>query len=184
MRYGTLLAAAAMMALAATAPAAAQSRAADHVRADVEFMQGMIPHHEQALVMARMAPSSGASDRVRLAALRIELSQKDEIDLMKRWLTERGHPVAGEHTHHMAMPGMLSDEQLSELRAARGRDFDRLFLQFMIKHHEGALAMVETLFKSPGAAQEPELARLASDIDSDQRAEIDRMQQMLTNPPA
>lgn len=161
-----------------------------HVQADVDFMQGMIPHHAQALVMAGMAESHGASPDVALLARRIIVSQTDEIGLMQRWLADKGEEVpAADATHHtmvmdgmehdMLMPGMLTDEQLAELDAARGPEWDRLFLTFMIMHHEGALGMVDTLFGSWGAAQDGFMFAFASDVFADQTAEIDRMRLML-----
>lgn len=174
----------------AAAPAA---RARDHVDADVRFVHGMIGHHEQALVMAAMAPTHGASDRLQLLARKIDLSQRDEIASMRRWLEDRGLPLtadahAGHGAHgadHATMPGMLTPAQLAELDAARGAAFDRLFLTYMIRHHEGALTMVKELFAAPGGGQEPELFGLAADVDADQRAEIARMHEMLdTLPPS
>jgi uncharacterized protein (DUF305 family) len=161
-----------------------------HVQADVDFMQGMIPHHAQAVLMAGWAASHGASPEVALLSRRIVVSQTDEIGLMQRWLAERGEAVppadATHHTmvmdgmeHEMLMPGMLTDEQLVELDAARGPEFDRLFLTYMIMHHEGAIGMVDTLFGSYGAAQDGFMFKFASDVFADQTAEIDRMRLML-----
>lgn len=148
--------------------------------ADVQFMQHMIGHHDQAIVMARMARTHDASPEVRRLAEKIEISQLDEIELMERWLTERGQAVPTEEQRKaMVMPGMLTPEQLAQLDAARGREFDRLFLEFMIQHHRGALAMVEALFADPAAAQDPDLFRFATDVDADQRDEIYVMQGML-----
>jgi len=183
--------------------AAEQAAAADSVRraytrADVDFMAGMIHHHAQALVMSRMAPSHGASPSLRIMARRIINAQNDEIDLMQAWLRDRGEHVpeprtAGErdagadqtmHADHDAaghemMPGMLSDEQMAALDAAHGEEFDRLFLQFMIQHHQGAVTMVNELVAVPGAAREETVFKLASDIGADQTSEITRMQTML-----
>ena len=160
-------------------PAATSARTTSHVEADVHFVQGMIGHHRQALVMAAMAPTHGASERLQLLARKIDLSQRDEIATMTRWLQDRRLPLPGEHDHTtMHMPGMLTDEQLAQLDGARGAEFDRLFLALMIQHHRGALTMVEQLFAAPGGGQEPELYGFASDVDADQRAEIERMQQM------
>lgn len=151
-----------------------------HTAADVRFMQEMIGHHAQALVMAAMAPTHGAGEMVRKLALKIDISQRDEIAMMKAWLTERNQAVpADDHAHSPDMPGMLSPEQLARLDAARGSEFDRLFLTFMIQHHEGALRMVETLFDSPGAAQDPDIFRFATDVFADQLDEIDVMRHML-----
>jgi uncharacterized protein (DUF305 family) len=162
-----------------------------HVQADVDFMQGMIPHHAQAVLMAGWAPSHGASPEVGLLCRRIVVAQTDEIGLMQRWLADKGATVppadATHHTmvmeggmsHEMLMPGMLTDAQLAQLDAARGAEFDRLFLTFMIMHHEGALSMVDTLFNSYGAAQDGFMFKFASDIFADQMAEIERMHLML-----
>jgi uncharacterized protein (DUF305 family) len=148
--------------------------------ADVQFMQGMIPHHAQAMVMSRLAPPRTQTREVLMLAEKIDISQEDEIELMRRWLVERNQAVPpDEHLHHMHMPGMLTDAQLAQLEAARGRDFDRLFLQFMIMHHEGALAMAETLFASPGAAQDPDIFSFATDVVNDQTAEIHIMKYLL-----
>jgi uncharacterized protein (DUF305 family) len=160
-------------------------------QADVDFMAGMIPHHAQAVLIAGWAPSHGARADVGILCERQVVSQRDEIKLMQTWLSDRGLPVpAADATHHrmvmdgvehdMLMPGMLSAAELKQLDAARGPDFDRLFLTFMIKHHEGALAMVDDLFESYGAAQDDTVFRLASDIYADQQAEIERMQLMLS----
>ena len=154
-----------------------------HTAADVRFMQGMIHHHAQALDMTELLSTRTASDDMRKLALRIEVSQSDEIEMMQRWLKDRGQEVPGRHAHHMAgaalMPGMLTAEEMARLAAARGDAFDRLFLEFMIKHHEGALVMVKELFSTPGAGQESEIFAFASDVDADQRMEIDRMGAML-----
>ena len=162
-----------------------------YTAADVQFMQGMIGHHAQAVVMAAMAPTHGASAQVALFCRKILRSQADEIELMQGWLRDRGErvpdpkdPHAGMDMtmegHEMLMPGMLSAEQLAELDRARDATFDRLFLTFMIQHHEGAITMVATLFDSPGAGQTPEIFGFATGVDADQRAEIVRMQAMLT----
>ena len=151
--------------------------------ADVKFMQGMIGHHAQAIEMTDLLATRTASDDMRKLAHRIELSQADEIKMMKRWLEARGQAVPSEHAHHMhgatLMPGMLTPEEMSHLADAKGAEFDRLFLEYMIKHHEGALTMVKELFATPGAAQESEMFGFASDVDADQRMEIDRMGAML-----
>lgn len=175
-----------------------QAALADSVRrsytqADIDFMAGMIHHHAQALVMSRMAPSHGASPPMRILTERIINAQNDEIALMQDWLADRDLPVpevtpAGKSmgVHHGdeegmsgMMPGMLTVDQLARLDAARGADFDRLFLTFMIQHHQGALTMVEELFGTYGAAQEQAVFKLASDIGADQSSEITRMQTML-----
>jgi uncharacterized protein (DUF305 family) len=154
-----------------------------HTAADVRFMQGMIGHHQQALEMTALLPSRTASADMRKLAQRIEVSQADEIRMMEAWLTSRGLPLPDEHAHHMAgatlMPGMLTAAEMERLAATTGREFDRLFLASMIKHHEGALMMVQELFSTPGAGQESEIFAFASDVDADQRMEIDRMRAML-----
>ena len=151
--------------------------------ADARFMQGMIGHHAQALEMAALLPERTRRDDMRLLAKRIEVSQADEIQMMQRWLEARGQPVPGPHAHHAPgaplMPGMLTAEEMSRLAEARGDAFDRLFLELMIKHHEGALTMVKELYSSAGAGQESEMNAFASDVDADQRMEIDRMRGML-----
>ena len=123
------------------------------------------------------------SDVMKKLALRIELSQVDEIKMMQRWLADRGQQVPTgreHHTHGVAlMPGMLTPDDMARLEAAKGVEFDRLFLEYMIRHHEGALTMVKDLFASPGAAQESEVFAFASDVEADQTAEIDRMGAML-----
>ncbi|MEZ4416186.1 MAG: DUF305 domain-containing protein [Gemmatimonadota bacterium] len=161
--------------------------------ADVAFMTGMIHHHAQALVMSGWAPTNGASASIRTLTARIINAQKDEIGIMQRWLRERGRPVpevgaGGEMEmggHAMHMPGMLSEQQLAELKAARGGDYDRLFLTYMIQHHQGAVTMVHELFATDGAAQDEFVFKLASDIQVDQTTEVARMQRMLDAlPPA
>jgi uncharacterized protein (DUF305 family) len=147
-------------------------------------MQGMIGHHAQALEMTALLQSRTASDDMRKLAQRIEVSQSDEIKMMQHWLEARGQPVPDPHAHHAhgaaLMPGMLTPEEMARLANAKGDAFDRLFLQFMIKHHEGALTMVKDLFATPGAGQESEIFAFASDVDADQRMEIDRMGAMLS----
>jgi len=146
-------------------------------------MQGMIGHHAQAIEMTALLPTRTAREDMRLLARRIELSQADEIRWMERWLEVRGKAVPDAHAHHahdaVLMPGMLTQEELTRLAAAAASDFDRLFLEFMIKHHEGALVMVNDLFMTDGAGQESEIFGFASDVDTDQRIEIDRMTTML-----
>lgn len=158
---------------------------------DVRFMHHMTMHHAQALAMTSLVPSRNASQGLGLLTERIDVSQKDEIALMRRWLERRGKPLPpppGEHMMYMVMPGMLTDAEMAQLRAATGGEFERLFLELMIKHHEGALTMVAELLGSQGAAQDSELYALISDIDADQRAEIARMRSMLNalgpRPPA
>jgi uncharacterized protein (DUF305 family) len=164
----------------------AQSAAAPepgHTPADITFMQGMIHHHAQALDMTTLLATRTNSEDMKKLALRIELSQEDEIKMMREWLAARGADVPGEHAHHAPgaprMPGMLTDEEMARLAAAKGVEFDRLFLEYMIKHHEGALVMVKELFSTPGAGQEAEIFAFASDVDADQLIEIRRMGVML-----
>lgn len=157
--------------------------------ADVAFMAGMIHHHAQALVMSRHAEGAGASPAILRLTSRIINAQTDEIGLMQRWLRDRDRPVpevaadgtmpmmSGDHSMHM--PGMLSMEQLAELAQARGAEYDRLFLTYMIQHHNGAVTMVHELFAQDGAAQDEFVFKLASDIQVDQRTEVARMQGML-----
>ena len=143
--------------------------------AEAMFVTGMILHHEQALVMTGLVGTRTAREDVRALAGRIERSQDAEIARMRRWLAARGVSAdATSHAHH-AMPGMLTSEQMQELREATGTSFDRRFLELMIQHHEGALEMVRTL-----RTEDPELYRFAADVDADQRAEIARMRRMLT----
>ena len=147
---------------------------------DVRFMQHMIGHHAQAIVMAALAPTHGASENVRKLAQKIDISQRDEIGMMKHWLTDRKQAIPTDsQSHAMMMPGMLNAQELAQLQAARGAEFDRLFLTFMIRHHEGALLMVEELFKTPGAGQDSDIFRFATDVDADQRDEIFVMQKLL-----
>jgi uncharacterized protein (DUF305 family) len=173
----------------APTPAAAADTATrkGYTAADVKFMQGMIGHHRQALVMSALVPTRTARRDFALMAERITLSQESEIAQMQRWLKQRGEAVPAEDAHvHAAMghgemmPGMLSEAELTQLKNARGVEFERLFLQLMIKHHEGALLMVKQLFGTPGSGQEPELFILAADVDADQNAEIKRMRTMLS----
>jgi uncharacterized protein (DUF305 family) len=150
--------------------------------ADVQFMQGMIGHHAQALEMTALLRDRTQSEDMRKLAQRIDLSQADEIRMMQEWLKRRGKPLPDPHAHHHGgalMPGMLTAEEMARLAAANGPEFDRLFLEFMIKHHEGALVMVDELFAAPGAGQEPEIFAFASDVNADQRMEIQRMGAML-----
>ncbi len=162
--------------------------------ADIAFMSGMIPHHAQAVIMAGWAPSHGARHDVAVLCERIVVAQRDEITLMQNWLRDRGQPVPdatstrmkmmmGGMEHAMLMPGMLTDEEMAALDRARGPEFDRLFLLGMIKHHQGAIDMVDTLFKSYGAAQDEMIFKFANDVFADQSTEIDRMKQMLAEVP-
>jgi len=151
--------------------------------ADVTFMQGMIHHHSQAIDMVELLYQRTASDDMRKLARRIEVSQNDELGMMRRWLEARGQEVPGPHAHHMPgaplMPGMLTPDEMAKLATVKGPEFDRLFLEGMIKHHSGALTMVADLFATAGAAQGSEIFAFASDVDADQRMEIDRMSAML-----
>jgi uncharacterized protein (DUF305 family) len=154
-----------------------------HTPADARFMQGMIGHHAQAIEMTDLLATRTESEDMRKLALRIEVSQRDEIRMMQEWLKARGEQVPDEHAHHAhgatLMPGMLTPEEMGRLAAARGTEFDRLFLEYMIKHHNGALIMVQELFASPGAGQDSEIFAFASDVEADQQMEIDRMAAML-----
>jgi uncharacterized protein (DUF305 family) len=162
--------------------------------ADVQFMQGMIMHHAQAVEMTALMESHTENKDLALLGARISRSQADEIKFMKRWLASRGQPtsMAMPEMHHQEMshgnmshgsmglmPGMLTPEQMEALRNAKGDEFDRLFLTGMIQHHGGALTMVKDLFDTAGAGQDPELFDFTTDIDSGQRAEIRIMQNML-----
>lgn len=175
-----------------------------YTAADVRFMQGMIAHHAQALAMTALLPARTNREIMRLLAQRIEVSQRDEIGLMQRWLEKRHESVPTPDTQHDAsmhmiampgmnmgsvagsntlMPGMLTPEQMAQLAKTTGTEFEQLFLRDMIRHHEGALVMVRDLVATNGAAQEPEVFQFASDIDADQRAEITRMRALLTASP-
>lgn len=173
---------------AAIAQARADSARKPYTEADIHFMSAMIAHHAQAIDIARWAPTHDASRPLQILSERVINAQKDEIALMQQWLRERRLPVpeanatmtmggAG-HRHH-EMPGMLTPAQLEQLDQARGKEFDRLFLTFMIQHHQGAVTMVKELASSPGAGHDDTVFKLASDISADQTSEIDRMQQML-----
>jgi len=167
-------------------------------QADVEFMQGMIMHHAQAVEMTALIDSHTDNKDLHLLGARISHSQSDEIKFMQRWLAVHGHPVSMpsqkmsgmnhanmSHDSMHLMPGMLTREQMEALRKARGADFDRLFLTGMIQHHGGALTMVKDLFDTAGAGQDAELFNFATDVDTGQRAEIKIMHEMLErNAPA
>ncbi|GAA2711172.1 DUF305 domain-containing protein [Micromonospora olivasterospora] len=150
--------------------------------ADTLFIQGMIPHHAQALAMTALVPSRTTNPDLALLAKRIDASQREEITRMQRWLEERDVPSAGPQAGHAGhdklMPGMLTDEQLGQLRQARGAEFDRLFLTLMIRHHQGALAMVRELYAT-GGGLEPASDQFAREVDADQSIEIQRMQELL-----
>lgn len=175
---------------AARARARADSARLPYTAADIEFMTHMISHHAQAVVMAKMAPTHGASPAVQTLCARIINAQNDDIALMQNWLRDRNQPVPeakpvpmkmvmNGQTMEMLMPGMLSDEQMKQLDAARGTEFDKLFLRGMIQHHQGAIAMVQQLLATPGAAQDEAVFKFANNVNVDQNTEIHRMQQML-----
>jgi uncharacterized protein (DUF305 family) len=178
----------------AAAIARADVAAAAYTPADVDFMQGMIPHHAQAVVVGNWCPERTERSDLRALCLRIVISQQDEIRLMRRWLAERGEIVPdstatrhlmrmGDTVHEMLMPGMLTDPELEALERARGTEFERRFLEGMIRHHEGAITMAQDLFSHPGAAQEATVFRFASDVIADQSSEIERMLAMLDRVP-
>jgi len=150
---------------------------------DVEFMQGMIHHHLQALDMTALLATRTESEDMRKMAHRMELSQSDEIKMMRHWLHVRGKEAPDDHALHRPgapmMPGMLSADEMQRLAQAKGKEFDRLFLEGMIKHHAGALVMVDQLFSIPGAGQESGIFAFATDVVADQRTEINRMRVML-----
>jgi uncharacterized protein (DUF305 family) len=178
---------------------------ASFTEADVSFMQGMIHHHAQALQMTSLIGERTTTRAIEQMGLRMQISQGDEISIMERWLRDRGlevpvwsatppahsmhhgtpghemmdHAAMDHGDEHATMAGMLTPEQMAQLEAARGRDFDRLFLELMIQHHEGALTMVMDLYNSPGAAQESTVYQFASEIDADQAIEIGRMRELL-----
>src|ERR1041385_3689159 len=170
-------------------PASTRAKLPPRSPAEVEFMQGMIMHHAQAVEMTALIPSHTQNKDLRSLGARISSSQSDEIKFMKRWLAARGEPVSmamagmkdmGGSSHSMPlMPGMLTPEQMAALRKAKGGEFDHLFLTGMIQHHNGALTMVKDLFDTAGAGQDAELFNFATDVDSGQRAEIRIMQAML-----
>jgi uncharacterized protein (DUF305 family) len=164
-----------------------------YTKADIEFMEGMIHHHSQAVKMSGWASTHGANESVQRLASRIILGQMTEINLMQQWLADRRQPVPtpdpngmkmkmegmGDMEHTMLMPGMLTDEQMKQLDAARGRDFDMLYLRYMIQHHSGAISMVEKLLATDGAAQDEFTYKFSAEVQAGQTTEIDRMQQML-----
>ena len=159
--------------------------------ADVRFMHGMIAHHAQAITMSRWAPERTGNQALQIMAARIINAQQDEIRSMQQWLRDRRQTVpevhemagvvmvhgGGEHTAHA--PGMLTEAQMQQLERARGAEFDRLFLTYMIQHHRGAVAMVTDLFRTDGAGQDEEVYKLAADVQADQTSEITRMETML-----
>jgi uncharacterized protein (DUF305 family) len=178
-----------------TTPAAMARARADSIRrpytkADIDFVSGMIHHHAQAILMAKMAPTHGAAPSVRTLTARIINAQQDEIRIMQQWLIDRGLPVPTPNPygmpmdmagmqHEMLMPGMLTRDQLAQLDSARGPQFDLLFLKGMVQHHSGAVGMVKTLFGSQGAGQDEIIFKVATDINVDQSTEIARMNRML-----
>lgn len=174
----------ALITVALPGPAAGQP-APRYVKADAAFFQGMIGHHAQAITMSALVPRRTRNGPLNSLAERIVVSQRDEIKLMRRWLLEHGaeapDPVAHpeHHAHGALMPGMLTPEQMARLAAAKGPAFERLFLEGMIQHHEGAITMTTALFADKGAAQDLVVYKMASDIEADQRAEIARMRALL-----
>jgi uncharacterized protein (DUF305 family) len=172
-----------------TLPSSTRATLPPASRADVEFMQGMIMHHSQAVEMTALIPSHTDNKELQTLGARISRSQSDEIKFMQRWLAARGQalsmpmadmPDMDKPGHSMPlMPGMLTPEQMDALRKAKGAEFDRLFLTGMIQHHNGALIMVKDLFDTAGAGQDAELFNFTTDVDTGQRAEIKIMQSML-----
>jgi len=167
---------------------------APYSQADIDFMGGMIPHHAQAVLIAGWAESHGARPDVLVLCQRMVVGQRDEIEFMRTWLRDRGQTVPDANaTHHrmkmngvehdMLMPGMLSPAELAQLDKARNAEWDRLFLTFMIRHHEGAIKMVDDLFESYGALQDEDIYKFASDMYADQTIEIERMHKMLEASP-
>ena len=159
--------------------------------ADVKFMQGMIHHHAQAIDMTELLKSRTNSEDMKKLGLRIQVSQTDEIRMMQRSLQAHGAEAPDPHAMHMPgmimpgmdhgpmMAGMLTPDEMTRLAGLKGADFDRFFLEGMIRHHGGAITMVQELFAAPGAGQESTIYAFASDVVSDQQMEIDRMSGML-----
>lgn len=179
-----------------TLPTSTKATLPPRSQKDVEFMQGMIMHHAQAVEMTALIEARTKNKDIILLGARISQSQSDEMKFMRQWLESRGEPISmlmsasnGSHSHgghssqQMTMPGMLNAKQMSELAAATGAEFDRLFLTGMIQHHIGALVMVKDLFDTPGAGQDAELFNFATDVDSGQRAEIRIMETMRDKKP-
>ena len=175
---------------AAIAQARADSIRKPYTAADVEFMSHMIHHHAQAIVMSQWAPTHGASPAVQRLASRIINAQLDEIGTMQNWLRDRRQPVPeatpgavmmnmGGMQHEMLMPGMLTGAQMRQLDEARGPEFDRVFLKYMIQHHQGAVSMVKELFDTYGAGIDDTVFKFASDVNVDQTTEIARMEKLL-----
>ena len=180
--------------VSAIAKARRDSARYPYTAADVHFMSAMISHHAQAIVMAGWAPTHGAGPSVRILAERIINAQQDEIASMQRWLGDRGKPVPEARPngmkmmmngveHEMLMPGMLTEAQMRQLDQAKGPEFDRLFLTYMIQHHRGAVSMVKDLFGTNGAAQDETVFKFANDVNVDQSTEIARMERMLAALP-
>jgi uncharacterized protein (DUF305 family) len=177
-----------------TLPPSTKGTLPNRSQADVEFMQGMIMHHSQAVEMTALISSHTENKDLRSLGARISSSQSDEIKFMQRWLAARGEPISmampgmpdmDSSGKPMAlMPGMLSPEQMEALRKAKGAEFDHLFLIGMIQHHNGALIMVKDLFETAGAGQDADLFNFATDADNTQRAEIKIMQTMLEKIPS
>jgi uncharacterized protein (DUF305 family) len=176
------------------AEARADSAKKPYTAADIAFVSGMIHHHAQAILMANWAPTHGASPEVRTLCGRIINAQLDEIHRMQQWLADRRQPIvtpqftrdtsmrdmpAMQMSGDSLMPGMLSSAQLDTLDRARGEDFDRHFLTYMIQHHTGAISMVRQLFSTYGAGQDETIFKMATDINVDQQTEIARMHRML-----
>ena len=180
-----------------TLPSSTRAMLPPRAPKDVEFMQGMMMHHAQAVEMTALIGARTENKDLRLLGARISHSQSDEMNFMKRWLEARGEPVASPMpgmtsmempgmkmaNHQMLMPGMLTSKQMDALRKATGAEFDHLFLTGMIQHHSGALTMVKDLFETAGAGQDAELFNFTTDVDSGQRAEIRIMQIMLGEKP-
>lgn len=175
-----------------TLPSSTRATLPPHSRSDVQFMQGMIVHHAQAVEMTALIESRTENKELRSLGARISRSQSDEIKFMKRWLLARAEDIAPAvhhmpgmdmSDHEMLMPGMLSAKQMAALRNAKGQEFDQLFLTGMIQHHNGALVMVKELFDTAGAGQDAELFNFVTDVDSGQRAEIKIMDSMLSEKP-
>ena len=173
-------------------PSTTRATLPPHSPADVKFMQDMIMHHAQAVEMTALIESHTENKELRSLGARISRSQSDEIAFMRRWLQARGEQSSmpmphmhGTHTpgHQMLMPGMLTAKQMDALKKAKGAEFDQLFLNGMIQHHDGALTMVKDLFDSAGAGQDAELFNFATDVDNGQRAEIKVMKTMLGEKP-
>jgi uncharacterized protein (DUF305 family) len=171
-----------------TLPPSTRAKLPPRSQADVEFMQGMIMHHAQAVEMTALIASHTENKELRSLGARISSSQSDEIKLMQRWLAARGERISMDmpgmdmsrhSSHQQLMPGMLTPEQMEALRKAKDAEFDHLFLTGMIQHHDGALTMVKDLFDTAGAGQDADVFNFATDADNTQRAEIKIMQSML-----